>query len=275
MSHWNHLDDTMFETDSVDYFQRIIANSGTINLTTKTAYDAWVKSAKAHSYYTKISRCNWFLGDQLAAALVPGKIGGGNSTDTNHNFVSGDYTLAGGLAGNTTTKYLQTGWIPSSHLSSSLDAHLGVIALAAGANNARRAYVGGIDGQGTPAAFLLRWENAGTIQQSRMGNSTNGSAGWVLASPAIGHIIRTNRSASTGNAMLDAVNNSGSAATTNTLSQVEAYVFNYNNNGTAADYGGHTLAGYHMGTGLTTTNVTDLYNDLIALHSAISRTAIP
>jgi lysophospholipase L1-like esterase len=56
-----------------------------------------------------LRRVNTFSGDQFAAAMVPFINSWGYPIDNSVAFVAGDYTLAGGLVGNGTTKFLKTG----------------------------------------------------------------------------------------------------------------------------------------------------------------------
>src|SRR6478736_153668 len=100
--------------DAVAWAIAVLAAGGTYSVSTLAAVSNFCVSAKAASLWTKLNRVNLFCGDQLAAALVPLKVGGGSATDTNVNFVGGDYTEATGLTGNGTTKYLRTGHVLTS-----------------------------------------------------------------------------------------------------------------------------------------------------------------
>lgn len=270
--HWFLADVTMYDVDSVDYFQRIIANSGTIDSTTKKAVDTFVRALKTNSLWTKISRINLFLGDQLAAAMVPLKVGGGNTVESNQNFLSGDYTLAGGLVGNTTTKYLKTGWIPSSQLTHSTDAHLGSIILAAGSNAATRSYLG-VSTSSFAQRFYEQWTLGGTVQQAYLGSNTNGGAGYIVASPDTGHLCRYNTSSTVGGHARNGVQEVGVSTMSDVLPTEEAYVGATNQgSGTPGSWGGHTWGGYHFGTGLTITQVQTLYPLINTLCTAVGRT---
>lgn len=97
------------DVDALAWIAAVTANSGTVGPATRGAVQTFIKAAKASAYWTKINRLNLFCGDQLAACLVPQKVGGGSATDTNFNFVSGDYSESTGLTGNGTSKYLDTG----------------------------------------------------------------------------------------------------------------------------------------------------------------------
>lgn len=94
----------------------VVANGGTVSASTLAAVTALCKSIDSAGIRDRFYRLNLFCGGELSACLVPlyrgvSRTGTqyGNTTDTNVNFVSGDYGLATGLTGNGSTKYLQTG----------------------------------------------------------------------------------------------------------------------------------------------------------------------
>jgi hypothetical protein len=110
----------------------VIANGGTVSASTMTAVTTFCRSIDAAGLRDRFYRLNLFCGTGLEAALVPLYRGPsrtgtqyGNAADANVNFVSGDYTLATGLTGNGSTKYLQTGvsssaWITGGNVQSHL-----------------------------------------------------------------------------------------------------------------------------------------------------------
>lgn len=94
---------------TTDFAARVASNSGTINGSSLSAVDTFVLTLKGAGLWTKLLRCNLFVGDQLAACMVPLVVGAGGAVDTNVNFVSGDYTPTTGLSGDGSTKYINTG----------------------------------------------------------------------------------------------------------------------------------------------------------------------
>ena len=102
----------------------VVANGGSVSGTTLSAVDKFCKAIDTAGIRDRLYRVNLFCGNSLSAALVPVFRGPsrtgtqyGNATDTNANFVSGDYNetgSSGGLNGNGTTKYLETGLNPYS-----------------------------------------------------------------------------------------------------------------------------------------------------------------
>jgi hypothetical protein len=94
----------------------VVANSGTVSASTLAAVTTFCRSIDSAGIRDRFYRLSLMAGDGLLAALVPLYRGPsrtgtqyGNTADTNVNFVSGDYTLASGLTGNGSNKYLQTG----------------------------------------------------------------------------------------------------------------------------------------------------------------------
>jgi hypothetical protein len=106
--------------DAQDWINRVYSNNGTVSSTTATAVNAFCNDIDAAGLRDRFYRLNLFCGTGLAACLVPlyrgPSLGGtqyGGTTDTNTGpFVSGDYVetgASGGLTGNGTSKYLDTG----------------------------------------------------------------------------------------------------------------------------------------------------------------------
>jgi hypothetical protein len=110
----------------------VIANGGTVSASTMAAVTTFCRSIDSAGLRDRFYRLSLMAGDGLLAALVPLYRGPsragtqyGNTADTNVNFVGGDYTLASGLTGNGSNKYLQTGvsssaWITGGNVQSHL-----------------------------------------------------------------------------------------------------------------------------------------------------------
>lgn len=103
--------------EAQNWAARVAANGGTVSPDTlKAVSDFCKETASIRSLFLRL---NLFCGNNLNAALVPLYLGEapgivyGNTVDTNINFVAGDYTergTNGGLVGNGTNKYLNTGF---------------------------------------------------------------------------------------------------------------------------------------------------------------------
>jgi hypothetical protein len=113
------MPDQYWHYEAIDWANRASANGGTISTTVLRAVSDFCAAADLGQFRSAIYRLNLFAGGNLSGCLVPlyrgPTFGGatfGNSRDTNVNFVSGDYSetgAIGGLKGNGTNKYLNTG----------------------------------------------------------------------------------------------------------------------------------------------------------------------
>jgi hypothetical protein len=105
--------------EAAGWAARVVTNGGSVSASTLTAVDTFCKAIDTAGIRSKFLRLNLFAGTGLSACLVPLYRGTsqsgtqyGNTTDTNSNFVTGDYTetgTSGGLVGNGSTKRLATG----------------------------------------------------------------------------------------------------------------------------------------------------------------------
>jgi len=104
-----------FHPEASDWRSRVIANGGTVSGSTLTAVSNFCRSIDAAGLRSLLWRVGPMAGDNLSAALVPLYRSNvalgvqGNATDTNTNFVSGDYAPSSGLLGNGSNKALSTG----------------------------------------------------------------------------------------------------------------------------------------------------------------------
>jgi hypothetical protein len=119
------IEDTppLFDIEVSSWETRVLANGGTISATTKDRVNTFVLAVKAAGLRSRFLRLNLFVGDNLAAGLTPLFLNGdeslsvflGNTYDANNNFIGGDYSesgVSGGLQGNGSNKYADTGFSP-------------------------------------------------------------------------------------------------------------------------------------------------------------------
>ena len=105
--------------DAADWRARVVANGGTVSGSTLQAVSRFCASISAAGIRDRFYRLNLFCGSSdasLNAVRTPLYRGQstagtqyGNTTDTNYNFVAGDYAENSGLLGDGSTKYLDTG----------------------------------------------------------------------------------------------------------------------------------------------------------------------
>jgi hypothetical protein len=140
------------------------------------AVDTFCKAIVTAGIRDRFYRLNLFAGSNLSAALVPlyrgTSLGGtqfGGTTDTNNGpFVSGDYSetgATGGLKGNGSTKYLDTGLAGNTF--SAGDRHCSAYWNANAALAGNRAFIGNSDTTSNSTWFDIhsRFTNAGSEAQ--------------------------------------------------------------------------------------------------------------
>jgi hypothetical protein len=273
--------------DAQDWVNRVYANGGTVSASTASAVNTFCNAIDAAGIRDRFYRLNLFCGTGLNACLVPlfrgPSLGGtqyGNTTDTNNNFVSGDYNesgaASGGLKGNGTTKYLDTGLTQQTINGSGLG-HLSVYAR-------HRSY----------PAVAASYRMIGTIQTSPTNDwyfvDTRISAAGVVSNVSVhggsSNITSTSFDATTARLMtLSRLSSSdartysdatevGSDTTSRTIAAVNAnmFVFAENRVGTGAQtLSNITLAAYSMGLNLTASQVSAFYSAMNTFQAALSR----
>lgn len=102
---------TPFNEATVSWMSRINAVGGSVSDEDAVAVNNAGNALRLIGMTDANSRVNFFAGENLTAAMVPYFRGGGPDSDTNVNFVAGDYTRATGMTGNGASKYIRTGHI--------------------------------------------------------------------------------------------------------------------------------------------------------------------
>jgi len=167
-----------FHPEAADWRSRVVANGGTVSTATVQAVDRFCRSIDANGLRSLMWRVNPMAGDNLSAAVVPlyrsnTALGlQGNATDTNDNFVSGDYVATSGLIGNGSTKRLRTG-LP---LNFSNARHLGCYVHTLGTSTFR-CYLGGTGATGFSGLFRLASASPVTIYSLTSYNEASGAGG--------------------------------------------------------------------------------------------------
>lgn len=149
----------------------VVANGGSVSASTMKAVNTFCAAIDAAGIRDRFYRLNLFCGDNLNAALVPlyrGPTFGGTTygyvTDTNNNFVSGDYSENTGLIGNGTNKGLATGLVRSA-ISGDASVHSGVFVHTSGTGTFRT-YVGYALNAGAFRTQQVQARNPATVAMS-------------------------------------------------------------------------------------------------------------
>ncbi len=265
-SHWDAINWSMLHPYTEDYKTRLIAAGDDLSGGLISAVDDFFTNTD--SILSRIYRMNLFICDSFTGAMVPMiyNLDGsatpmGNATDTNTNFVSGDWGITTGLAGDG-TKYLLTGFIPNSHGVAANNFGLGLWNTTAGSQSA-------ID-MGCYSA--TEWTMLGV----NVGGTTYGAIG---QSAAVNHVTGTDTGFQFATRNGDDANkyyvngtlddNQTLAGTTVPTKQLAIYRSDEN-----PDIGlttSRTYYGYWASKGLSGAQVTLLYDELTTLFTAIGR----
>jgi hypothetical protein len=270
--------------DAQDWVNRVYSNGGTVSSATAGAVNTFCDSIALAGIRDRFYRLNLFCGTGLNAALVPlfrgPSLGGtqyGGTTDTNNAFVGigTDYAetgASGGLTGNGSTKYLNTGLAPNA-LPSLATGHLAVYR-----------------GAGTAANQAMIAVRSATdyYEMLKRGDSRHHSA-WGQTSLAVAggsepsHEDSGLRVASRTSATLLRMYQNGTGIADQTASVTPAatdrtwFVFAMNQ-GTLANYWGNAtpslsipLRGYSIGSGMSDADVTAYTNAMTAFQTALGR----
>lgn len=268
--------------EALNWASRVTTNGGTVSSTTLAAVSTFCASIDATSgLRAAILRCNLFCGNSdasLNAVRTPlylsGSLGGsviGNTTDTNVNFAEADYAEtggSGGLKGNGTTKYLNTGFLYSSipNLSSH---HLSVSGTSMETTGARTA-IAQFQFPGTNSTWSFLEAFNSSLRGVRMNSGL--FAGVAAPGTSESHMIGTRTSNS-----LQSLYRGGSLAATETstigtaTSSVAFFVFAGSNNGTPNSHTAARLRMYSIGNGLTAAQALAFSNAVIAFNTTLGR----
>lgn len=258
-----------YDSDAQAWATAVTANGGTYSTTTLRAVSDFCKSAKASGYWTKLTRINLFCGGQLAAALVPLKVGGGNATDTNVNFVSGDYSESTGLTGNASNKYLNTGLNASALTTNST--HLAIYNR--GADATSKAVLGvHSDASGTEALSLFGPYSDGAAYSDQYKVSASGRISSALTGP-FGLVIGTRTAANSHVLYEHATSRASSTTSDGALPAFPIFVFVLSSAGTpdGSAYGVGPFGAYSIGAGLSSSDVTAYTTHMEAFQDALGR----
>jgi hypothetical protein len=267
--------------EAIDWATRVSANGGTISTTVLRAVSDFCAAIDRNSLRDRFARLSIFSGGNLSGSLVPlyrsFSYGGtliGSATDTNVNFVSGDFAetgATGGLKGNGTNKHLATG-LGQSSLGTGTNLHLSASATSlesvfAGSN---RIVLGAFNTGNSGLMQLYAVGSPGRMSQI----GSNGGVSPVITSPTSveSHFIGVRRSVTDG-----AIYSGGSLAGTNTslaASQNYAlpfFVFATNVNGVASSFSAARMRLYSIGLGMTNAQAAAFSAAVAALNTALGR----
>ena len=262
--------------EAASWRTRVVANGGSVSATTMQAVDRFCRDIDANGLRSLLWRVNPMAGDNLSAALVPlyransssGAVQG-NATDTNDNFVSGDYDPASGLLGNGSTKRLNTG-LPQNFADGR---HLGMVPHTLGSTAFR--YYMGAKAAGSNNALFAIFASSPTTQISAYTYSDAaaiGLAGSVTAVARRLHLISNVAGAGNSRMYADGVRGGTDGLGHNTTNTGAIGIFAArNDDGTGALFSNARIAGYTIGRDMTAAQVTTYNAIWTTLLTALGR----
>ena len=274
--------------DAQDWINRVYANGGSVSSATAAAVNSLCDSLDASGVRPLMYRMGIFAGSNLNAALVPlyrgPSLGGtqyGGTTDTNNAFVGvgTDYAetgASGGLTGNGTSKYLDTG-LTTGTIGFS-NGHLSVYHSQASGANQTRTWIGARDTNAASNAYLSNGLfSTSAVFGAFSGTSTaNFNTGGSQTGAAAGHRLLSRTTATAMNNYYNAVSQASSATDiTGSISGLSStrslFVAAYNDQGTASQYMNGRIMAYSAGLGLSQLQAEAFYTAMQTFQTALGR----
>lgn len=232
-----------FDAETTDWESRVIANSGTISYTTKKNEDLWLKEEKITGRRSMHVRVNHFLGDQIAAAVVPlirsktplGVVGNAIDVRAGVSLLSA-YSESAGITGNG-SGYLNTGLTPST--TSEMTNNIGCVVI--NNTNINSGALIGTVGGGVQNCRVQT--NATNLTYAENDNTTSIMFSGAAIEP---YTYLGYRSGNTKKMSRDAGTYTSVTVTNLGKASQPIYVFGLNNNGTLAAASSNRLSGYHI-----------------------------
>lgn len=276
--------------EAADWAARVTAAGATYSGTTLTAVSKFCRSIDAAGIRSKFLRVNLFCGNSITAALIPlyrsSAYGGavvGNATDTNNNFVSADFQetqSGGGLKGNGTTKYLNTGLTPndiptqtSVHVSfSATDLETASTAY----NTTGDRFIIGSYATAENTVYdmaVTAFINAtANVRMFRVGSFNNVASTSSTGRTSESHMLGTQTSATSLTLYADGQSvGSNSTARSPVGSTRPWYVFAHNLNNTAGLFTAARMRMYSIGNGITASEALAFRNAVVAFNTSLAR----
>jgi hypothetical protein len=269
--------------DALAWESAVYSNSGSVSVGTLAAVNSFCNAIDAASIRDRFYRLNLFAGTGLNAALVPvyrgASLGGtqyGNATDTNNGpFVSGDYAetgASGGLLGNGSSKYLDTGLTQATV---EVNGHHAFYHDRTGSKVGSRSLGGATNGARTQR--YTNFASTGT-------DALSATFGGTQIATASGILPGLNLTTRRGNTDLEQYA-AGVSVATNTLSaSASTIAINFgvfatlglsdtNAVDTAFGYWNDRIKAYSFGLDMTTAQAEDYYDAMQAFQTALGRNA--
>ena len=267
--------------EAADWANRVRTNGGTVSGSTLLAVSRFCRAIDAAGIRSKFRRLNLFCGTSdasLVAVRTPLYWGEsrtgtqyGNALDTNVNFVEGDYAetgASGGLLGNGTSKYLNTGFNVD-QLPGAANCHIASYIRGTQDIASARTLVGVLFNGVTDRYRLFLTASGGNYTvNGDLGKANSATVGARLNTN--GGLLLVSRTSTTSNTLYD---DAVSIATNTTLTAEvtgASPFFVFARNGPVEYYHGR-MAAYSIGAGLSGAEATSYYSAMNTFQTALSR----
>lgn len=269
--------------DAQDWINRVYANGGTVSATTASAVNQFCNAVDSAGIRDRFYRLNLFAGNSnstLAAVRTPLYRGPsltgtqyGGTTDTNFNFVPGDYAetgSSGGLAGNGSTKYLNTGFAQNILLAS--DRHLSVYEIARDPG-VYRVSIGSRTGSSSSSNTFYLTSTGAASQFSYVGQADAGSfpCSYNAYTHPNAHFIGTQSPATAVALYVNGAVVASASVGAPTPSGLAQFVFALNDSGAVGDVSAARLGGYSIGLSLSASQALAYSNAMQVFQASLSR----
>ena len=268
--------------DAQDWINRVYANGGTVSASTANAVNQFCVDIENAGIRDRFYRLNLFCGNSDASLNAvrtplfrgPSLTGTqfGNTTDTNLNFGPGDYAetgASGGLTGNGTTKYLNTGF-PTNTLSAG-DRHLAFYANT-WPNEIYREFIGSESAAGAGAQqFALGHQIEATRVHFRFASTSGRVPSAVISGGAFW--VGTSGTTTTGRIFRNGILSGDGTLTAATPTSSQIFVFAINRASTPAPeslFPGRG-SGYSIGAHMTDAQALAYNNAMQTFQTALGR----
>jgi hypothetical protein len=251
-----------------DYMEIVRANGGGLQVATLQAIDLFVRTCQDAGLWTKLTEIYPICGNDLTTALVKLK----NASIpllTAVNFVAADYQetgVNGGIAGNGTTKYLNSNF-PQNSLGNA--AHMSVYLRENEAAGATRYWFAA--NTSTPSIEqTIIGTSTGSNQQGMLGGNAASAA--AVNPPNAGFYYAERNSGTDLQLWYQGASVANSAvATTPAYQNLNLFICARNQNGTPANYSAKKISFCSVGSPLTAQEKLIFFNAVVALQTALGR----
>jgi Chitobiase/beta-hexosaminidase C-terminal domain len=253
---------TGYDALTTTWIAAVAANSGTLTTAQTTAVDVFVKSLRSAGLVSKLVWVNPRTGNYLASK-VPII---GSTNETWHNFTSSDYSLATGLTGDGSSKYLDTGLngLTAGLSASGASVFANVVSATSDAN---QVLISAGNGSGT---YLYLWPYYAGGPRGNMFGSTS-TTSYTYASPTPGLIVLSRQSSTDLRMYRNGIQITPTMAISDSSVAPNTTIQMFRDSNFSGSYSSASMTVAGIGLGLSTSDVANLNSAVQALEATLGR----